>query len=57
MFYAALDVSLCPVAICILDHDGKICFERSVRSDVPDLIRCLAAFGQPIRQAGLRPAR
>lgn len=36
MFYAALDVSLRSVAICIIDHDGKICFERSVRSEVPD---------------------
>ncbi len=35
MFYAV--VSLRSVAICIIDHDGKICLERSVRSDVPDV--------------------
>lgn len=52
MFYAALDVSLRSVAICIIDHDGKICFERSVRSDVPDVLLCLAGFGQPIHQVG-----
>ena len=52
MFYAALDVSLRSVAVCIIDHDGKICCERSVRSDVPDVVRCLAAFGQPIHQVG-----
>lgn len=48
MFYAALDVSLRSVAVCIIDHDGRVCCERSVRSDVPDALRCLAAFGQPI---------
>ncbi|MGO4408292.1 IS110 family transposase [Bosea sp. RAF48] len=52
MFYAALDVSLRSVAICIIDHDGKICLERSVRSDVPDVLLCLAGFGQPIHQVG-----
>lgn len=52
MFYAALDVSLRSVAVCIIDHDGKVCFERSVRSDVPDVLRCLATFGQPIHQVG-----
>lgn len=52
MFYAALDVSLRSVAVCIIDHDGTVCFERSVRSDVSDVIRCLEAFGQPIHQVG-----
>ena len=36
MFYAALDVSLRSVAICIIDHDGKVRLERSVPSEVPD---------------------
>ncbi len=52
MFYAALDVSLRSVAICIIDDDGKICLERSVRSDLPDVLLCLAGFGQPIHQVG-----
>ena len=52
MFYAALDVSLRTVAVCIIDQDGKVRFERSVRSGVPDLIRCLQEFGQPIHQVG-----
>ncbi|MCR4524656.1 MULTISPECIES: hypothetical protein [Bosea] len=52
MFYAALDASLRSVAICIIDHDGKICLERSVRSEVPDVLLCLARFDQPIHQAG-----
>lgn len=35
MFYAALDVSLRSVAICIIDEAGKVRLERSVPSDVP----------------------
>ena len=53
MFYAALDVSLRSVAVCIIDQDGKVKLERSVPSDVPDLVRCLQGFGQPIHQVGL----
>ena len=53
MFYAALDVSLRSVAICIIDQDGKVRLERSVPSDVPDLVRCLREFGEPIHQVGL----
>ncbi|MGH1556986.1 IS110 family transposase [Caulobacter segnis] len=45
MFYAALDVSLRSVAICIIDQDGKVRLERSLPSEVPDLVRCLRAFG------------
>jgi transposase len=52
MFYSALDVSLRSV-VCIIDQDGRVRFERSVPSDVPDLIRCLEAFGEPIHQVGL----
>ncbi len=53
MFYAALDVSLRSVAVCIIDQDGKVRLEKSVPSDVPDLARCLRAFGEPIHQVGL----
>lgn len=53
MFYAALDVSLRSVAICIIDDAGKVRFERSVSSELVDLIRCLQEFGQPIHQVGL----
>jgi len=53
MFYAALDVSLRSVAVCIIDHEGKVRLERSLSSELPDLIRCLREFGQPIRQVGL----
>lgn len=53
MFYAALDVSLRSVAVCIIDDEGKVRLERSVPSDVPDLVRCLNEFGEPIHQVGL----
>ena len=53
MFYAALDVSLRAVAICIIDHEGKVRLERSVPSDVLDLVRCLREFGEPIPQGRL----
>jgi transposase len=46
MFYAALDV-------CIIDEKGKVRLERSIPSELPDLIRCLQDFGQPIHQVGL----
>ena len=45
MFYAALDVSLRSVAVCIIDDDGKVRLERSVPSDVPDLVRFMLATG------------
>lgn len=53
MFYAALDVSLRSVAVCIIDQNGQVRFERSIPSEVPDLIHCLREFGEPIHQVGL----
>lgn len=41
------------MAICIIDQDGKVRLERSVPSDVPDLVHCLHEFGEPIHQVGL----
>jgi hypothetical protein len=34
MFYAALDVSLRSVAVCIIDQEGKVRQERSVPPEV-----------------------
>ena len=53
MFYAALDVSLRSVAVCIIDEAGKVRLERSTSSELPDLIRRLQDFGEPIHQVGL----
>lgn len=41
------------MAVCIIDNDGKVRLERSVPSDVPDLVRCLSEFEEPIHQVGL----
>ena len=57
MFYAALDVSLRSVAICIIDQDGKVRLERSVPSDVPDLVLCLCELVSPFIRLGLKPVR
>jgi transposase len=53
MFYAALDVSLRSVALCIIDEVAKVRLERSVLSDVPDVVHCFNEFGEPIHQVGL----
>lgn len=50
--YAGLDISVRSVAICIVDHDGVIRLERSVPSEVRDIVRCLAEFGEAIGKIG-----
>lgn len=45
-------MSLRSVAVCISDDDGKVRLERSVPSDVPDLVRCLNEFGEPVHLVG-----
>ena len=51
-FYAALDVSVRTVAICIVDQEGAIRLERSVRSELPDILKVLSEFGEPIAKVG-----
>lgn len=50
--YAGLDVSMRSVAICIVDQDGAVRLERSVPSEIPDIVRCLAEFGETIAKIG-----
>ena len=40
-YYAALDVSLRSVAICINDDQGAVCLERIVPSEINDIVACL----------------
>ena len=40
-YYAALDVSVRTVAICIVDQEGAIQLERSVRSELADILKAL----------------
>jgi len=51
--YAALDVSLRSVAICIIDNDGKIRLETSVPSEIEDITAVLDAFDGTIVSVGL----
>jgi transposase len=51
-YYAALDVSLRSVAICIIDDQGAVCLERTVSSEVGDIVACLKGFDQPIETVG-----
>lgn len=51
-FYAALDVSLRSVAICIVDDLGSVCLERSVPSEVSEIAACLRDFGQEVAVVG-----
>jgi hypothetical protein len=56
MFYAALDVSLRSVAICIIDDAGKVRLERSTLSELPDLIRCLQTLASRSTRSAWKPA-
>jgi transposase len=51
--YAALDVSLRSVAICIIDGEGTIKRETSVVSDVEDIVHVLGRFDGEITSVGL----
>ena len=51
-FYAALDVSLRSVAICIVDGTGRVCLERTVASEVAVITACLRDFGQEVEVVG-----
>ena len=48
--YAGLDISMRSVAICIVDQDGAVRLERSVPSEIPDIVRCFAEFGGADRE-------
>lgn len=51
-YYAGLDVSLRSVAICVLDGEGKIVFERSVACEVDVIASSLAKASFPITRIG-----
>ena len=40
-YYVGLDVSLRTVAVCVIDADGKLIFERSVACEIEDIVDCL----------------
>lgn len=53
IYYAALDVSLRTVNICIVDEAGVIGYEAKVVSEVEDILVCLRKFKGEIKQVGL----
>jgi transposase len=52
-YYAALDVGLRSVALCIIDETGVVRLERSLPSEVSDIVACLSDFGEEIACVGL----
>src|SRR5215471_9427347 len=52
-YYAGLDVGLRTVALCIIDETGEIRLERSLPSEVDDIVHCLRGFGEEITCVGL----
>ena len=51
-YYAALDVSLRSVAICIIDDQGEVCLERTVPSEVTNIVACLMDFDHRVDVVG-----
>ena len=51
--YVALDVSLRSVAICIIDNNGDIKLEKSVKAEVEDIVHLLRSFDGEITSVGL----
>ena len=52
-YYAALDVGVRSLALCIIDDDGAVRLERSLPSEVDDIVACLRGFGEKITVVGL----
>ncbi len=52
-YYAALDVGLRTTAVCIVDGNGEIQLEKSLASEVDDIVTCLRGFGAEIAAVGL----
>lgn len=51
-YFAALDVSLRSVSICIVDQDGDIKFEAATTSEVAAIVRRVRGFSDEITSIG-----
>ena len=51
--YAALDVSLRSVALCIVDNNEDMKLEKSVKAEVEDIVQLLRSFDDEIASVGL----
>ena len=47
-YFAGLDVSLRSVAICLIDHDGRVVRERTVAFEMDAVVAGLRSADQPI---------
>ena len=52
-YYAALDVGVRTLALCVVDGDGEVRLERSLPSEVDAIVACLRGFGEEIEAVGL----
>ena len=52
-FYAALDVGVRSLALCVVDGDGEVRLEKSLPSDVEEIVACLRGIGEEIAAVGL----
>jgi transposase len=52
-YYAALDVGLRMVSLCIVDKAGGVKLEKSLPSKIEDIVACLRDFGEEIACVGL----
>ncbi|MFQ5626063.1 MAG: IS110 family transposase [Methyloligellaceae bacterium] len=51
--YAALDVGVHNLALCIIDEDGDVRLEKSLPTDVDAIVSCLRGFSEEIAAVGL----
>lgn len=51
--FAGLDVGLHKTALCIVDESGTVLLERSLASEIDDVVAALRAFGKEIGSVGL----
>ena len=51
--YAGLDVSLKETAVCVVDENGKILFERMLPTDPQVIAKCLAKHAPGLERVGL----
>ena len=52
-FYVALDVGLRMVSLCIVDEAGGVKLEKSLPSEIEDIVACLRDFGEEVVCVGL----
>lgn len=50
--YTGLDVSLRPVAICVVDEGGEIRHEAKVEADVDRIVACLHSWSPDLKIVG-----